>query len=275
MPKTPLSAVADRHALYQHAVQAVDAEIDFVDDTFKSLRGRRATSLREDFCGTANTSCEWVRRRPGNTAVGVDLDQPTLDWGIEHNLSKLKPAARARVTLMRDNVLTVRTKRPVEIVLAMNFSYFIFKDRATLRSYFAHAREGLADGGLFILDAYGGSDSFREISEKRPIKQGPPGIGPFTYVWNQAKYDPITGHTLCHIHFHLRDGSKINKAFTYDWRLWTLPEIQEMLAEAGFARSTVYWEGTEPGTREGNGVFEPAEHGEADLGWICYIVAEK
>ncbi len=275
-PRRPLlSARADRHALYQCAVQTPDAEIDFVDDTFRALRRRRASVLREDFCGTAFTSCEWVRRRPSNLAYAVDLDQPTLDWGAAHNLSQLKPGARARLTLLNSDVLDVRTRRAPEIVLAMNFSYFIFKRREILRRYFAKVRADLAEGGLFMLDAYGGSDAFRELRERRPIRKGPRGIGPFTYIWHQARYDPITGGTLCHIHFQLRDGSKINQAFTYDWRLWTLPELQEVLAEAGFARSTVYWEGTDPKTNEGNGVFEPAEHGEADLGWICYLVAEK
>ena len=73
------AATADRHVLYTHAVQSVDAEIDFVDETFRRIRGVRASVLREDFCGTAATSCEWVRRRPSNIAIGVD--QPTLDWG--------------------------------------------------------------------------------------------------------------------------------------------------------------------------------------------------
>ncbi|MFM9958846.1 MAG: class I SAM-dependent methyltransferase [Phycisphaerales bacterium] len=271
----PLSARADRHELYQCAVQTPDAEIDFVDDTFKSLRRRRATVLREDFCGTAFTSCEWVRRRPGNIAFGVDLDRPTLDWGAEHNLAKLKPAARARLTLVESDVLEVKTRRAPEIVLAMNFSYFLFKQRDLLRRYFAKVRADLSEDGVFMLDAYGGSDAFRELREKRLVKKGPRGIGRFTYIWQQAKYDPITGEQLCHIHFQLRDGSKIRKAFSYDWRLWTLPELREILAEAGFARTTVYWEGTDPKTNEGNGDFQPAEHGEADLGWICYLVAER
>ena len=47
---------ADPHALYQQSVQCVEAEIDFVDYTFLARRGRQAKRLREDFCGTANTS---------------------------------------------------------------------------------------------------------------------------------------------------------------------------------------------------------------------------
>ena len=45
-----------------------------------------------------------------------------------------------------------------------------------------------------------------------------------------------------HIHFEFTNGSRLKRAFTYEWRLWTLPEIRELLGEAGFSRSTVYWE---------------------------------
>jgi hypothetical protein len=96
----------------------------------------------------------------------------------------------------------------------------------------------------------------------------------FTYIWDQARYSPVTGEMLCHIHFKFPDGSKLKKAFSYDWRLWTLPEVREMLTDAGFERVTVYWEGTDE-DGEGNGVFTPEEKGEADAGWIAYIVAEK
>ncbi|HBS29329.1 MAG TPA: SAM-dependent methyltransferase [Phycisphaerales bacterium] len=263
-----MAARADRHVLYQESVQAVDAEIDFISDTYNSLRGRSPSVIREDFCGTANSACEFVRRRATNRAIGVDLDQPTLDWGRAHNLAKLRPEARRRVTLLRDNVLSVRCE-PVDAVLAMNFSYYCFTDRATMRRYFEHVRESLAPGGLFFLDAYGGSDAFKEMQEKRPINNGR-----FTYVWDQHSYDPITGSAVCKIHFHFPDGSKIRDAFTYHWRLWTLPELRELLAEAGFARSTVYWEGTDEETGEGDGDFQPRDHGDADFAWIVYIVAE-
>ena len=84
---------ADLHALYQEAVQCVESEIDFVDETFFRLRGRRARVLREDFCGTANTACEWVRRRADNRAIAVDADPEVLDWGRKHNVAALGAAA--------------------------------------------------------------------------------------------------------------------------------------------------------------------------------------
>ena len=76
-----MSTLADRHLLYQHAVQDVEAEIDFVEQTWSELRQRPAIFLREDFCGTANTACEWVIRDDDHQAVGVDLDREVLEWG--------------------------------------------------------------------------------------------------------------------------------------------------------------------------------------------------
>lgn len=261
-----MASKADRHVLYEDSVQCVEAEIDFVDATFKTLRNRRAHSLREDFCGTANTSCEWVRRRKRNHAIGVDLDSEVQQWGRKHHLAKLGKA-QERVALLNDNVLLVKND-PVDIVLAMNFSYWIFKDRDLLRRYFQNVYQGLVDDGVFFLDAYGGSDAYKEMRERTKYDD-------FTYIWDQASFDPITGDMLCKIHFSFPDGSRMKNAFTYDWRLWTLPEIRELLLEAGFKGVTVYWQGDDEDSDEGNGEFEPAERGEADEAWIVYISAQK
>ena len=258
---------SDRRLLYEDAVQCVEAEIDFVDDTYRQLRGRKAKWLREDFCGTANTSCEWVRRRRTNHVIGVDLDADVQQWGYEHHIAELTAKAQKRIKLINANVMDVSCA-PVDIVLAMNFSYWIFKTRELLRQYFSNVHDGLLDGGLFMLDAFGGSDAHREMRERTKLTR-------FTYIWDQKAYNPITGDMLCHIHFSFPDGSKIKKAFTYDWRLWTLPEIRELLLEAGFQRATVYWEGTDEETEEGDGEFTPTEEGDADAAFVVYIVAEK
>ena len=71
-----MAATADRHYLYQEAVQDPVAEIDFIEETWRTLRDRPAELLREDFCGTAHTACEWVRRDVGHWAVGIDLGLP-------------------------------------------------------------------------------------------------------------------------------------------------------------------------------------------------------
>ena len=264
-PGPKMAETADRHALYQEAVQCVETEIDFVDETYTELRGREASLLREDFAGTANTSCEWVRRRKTNRALAVDLDREVLEWGQRHNVQPMGDAG-SRVSLLLEDVMQEKTD-PVDAVLAHNFSYWLFKDRTSLRDYFEKVRGDLFADGLFFLDAYGGSEAYSIITEKTKNKG-------FTYLWEQATFNPVTADMTCHIHFRFPDGSKMKRAFTYEWRLWTLPEIRELLAEAGFGRSTVYWEGTDEETGDGDGHFHPADVGDADPAWVVYIVAE-
>lgn len=256
---------ADRHILYEKSVQCVEAEIDFIDKTFQDLRQRRAGSLREDFCGTCNTSCEWIKRRNENIAWCVDIDPDVLEWGRQHHIKKLKQAQEKRLHLVNDDVLKVKTP-PVDAIIAMNFSYWCFKDRDTMKNYYRKVHASLADDGIFFLDAFGGYEAFREMEERTKFNG-------FTYIWDQAKYNPVTGDALMHIHFKFKDGSMLKKAFTYDWRQWTLPELTEMLEETGF-RATIYWEG-EDEEGEGNGIFSPVTEGSADAGWVAYIVAEK
>ncbi|MBE31002.1 MAG: SAM-dependent methyltransferase [Acidiferrobacteraceae bacterium] len=258
---------ADRHILYERAVQCVESEIDMVDETFLKLRGRQARTLREDFCGTANTSCEWVRRRTDNLAWGVDLDDEVLGWGKQHNLGSLTEEAMERVQLLHADVLNVDTPA-MDVVLAMNFSYWIFGTRETLKAYFSRIRECLVDDGVLFLDFYGGYETMREMEEETDHDD-------FIYVWDQNRYNPITGEMNCQIHFKFPDGSQMKQAFSYDWRLWTLPEVRELLEEAGFSRVLVHWEGTDEKTQEGDGVFTATEMGEADAAFICYLSAEK
>lgn len=260
-----LADKADRHRLYENSVQDADAELDFVEREFRQLRGRNARYLREDFCGTASVATAWVCRHRQHRAIGVDLDPEVLAWGRAHHVNTLPKGERSRVTLMNEDVLKAATP-PQDVILAMNFSYWIFKTRDALRQYFKSTRAALAEDGLFLLDCFGGYDAFRVLKERRELKG-------FTYVWDQASYNPVTGDLRCHIHYEFPDRSLLRKAFTYDWRLWTLPEIREVLAEAGFARTVVYWQGWDDEADEGDGDYQPVETADADAGWIAYIAA--
>jgi len=257
---------ADIHELYEESVQNVEHETEFLQTTFNALRGRTAYLLREDFCGTASASCQWVRQGDQYQAIGIDIDSSVLDWGRKHRLGALPVADQTRVSLIESDVLTVETP-PADVLVAFNFSYFIFDTREKLRRYFERAYQGLKDDGVFFVDLFGGPEAQEEMREKTKHKG-------FTYIWHQARFNPVTHFIRCHIHFKFPDGSKIKKAFTYEWRLWSAPEIRELLLEAGFSKATVYWEG-EDEDGEGNGVFTPEEKGEADLAWIAFIVAEK
>jgi SAM-dependent methyltransferase len=257
---------ADRYELYEAAVQDPQGEVNFIQDTYRALRDRPAKILREDFSGTGSMACRWVVQGPAYRATAVDIDRAVLDWGRANRLSRLTPAQQRRVRYVAANVLTVRAGRP-DVIAALNFSYWVFKQRKTLRRYFRSAHRALRPGGMLFLDAFGGYEAFKVLKERRRERR-------FTYVWDQAVYRPVTGEILCYIHFRFPDGSRLDRAFTYDWRLWTLPEIREVLNDAGFRRVTVYWEGDD-GKGGGNGEFKPELHGEAEAGWIAYVVAEK
>lgn len=264
------AATANKHELYQLSVQNVESEIDFVDETFQEIRGRQAVVLREDFCGTGNTSAEWVRRREANRAIGLDIDQPTLDYGHKAHVVKLDPDAEKRISLLNRNVLEPGDAVGVDCVLAMNFSYWLFKTRDDLRSYFKSVRESLGPDGVFFLDHYGGSEAMSETKESKKIDDGPGRR--FTYVWEQRSFNPITGEMHCLIHFKFPDKTKIKDAFEYHWRLWSLTEIRDLLSEAGFSQVHVYWEG-EDEEGEGNGEYTRTLEGTADPAFIAYVVA--
>ncbi len=256
---------ANKHDLYTKAVQGPEEDAAYLARLFKRMCGRPAQLFREDFCGTAALSCAWIKQHRDNEAIGVDLDAPTLAWGSTHNVAKLTEQQQDRLSLVHANVLDmVRPK--VDLIAAMNFSYFIFKTRDLLRQYFKVVRKSLKPDGLFLMDAFGGSESYEELEEKRKC-------GGFTYVWEHARYSPVTGEILCHIHFEFNDGTRMPKAFTYDWRMWSLVEIQEILHEAGFSQVEIHWEGTDSDTGEGNGVFRKTAIGEAIESWVAYIVA--
>ena len=264
--KRTMAEKADIHELYELSVQNVAHEVEFLQDTFRQRRGRTAYSLREDFCGTASAACQWVKQGDDYNAIGVDIDADVLQWGRKNRVGKLPPTDQARVKLIESDVMAVETP-PVDIAVAFNFSYFIFDTRDKMRAYFERAYRAVKDDGLFFVDLFGGCEAQEETKEKTKHDG-------FTYVWHQAKFHPVTHFMRCHIHFKFPDGSRLKKAFTYEWRLWSAPEIRELLLEAGFKTATVYWEG-EDEDGEGNGEFTAEAEGEADLAWIAYIVAEK
>ena len=261
-----MADLADIHELYEESVQNVEHEVAFLKATFAERTGRVAHTLREDFCGTASLACEWVKQGGDYSAIGVDIDAAVLDWGRQHRVSRLAPADQARVRLIESDVQTVETP-PVDLLVAFNFSYWIFDERAQMLNYLRRCYQAIKSDGLLFLDLFGGPESMEETKEKTKHDG-------FTYVWHQAKFHPVTNHMQCYIHFRFPDGSKIKRAFSYSWRLYTAPELRDMLLDAGFRNVTVYWEG-EDEDGEGNGEFAPDEKGEADLAWIAYIVAEK
>jgi hypothetical protein len=256
---------ADLFRLYEAAVQDVDADCALVERMFRNRFGRDPQTLREDFCGSSAMACAWVRRHPENRAFGIDLDPVPLRWARENHVAALDPDEASRVELLRGDVRDVETL-PVDVLVAFNFSYFVFKARGELLGYFEKTRARLRREGLFVIDLYGGADSQRTMMEKRDCDD-------FEYVWDQDLFDPITHRVVNHIHFNFRDGSGIERAFSYDWRLWSMPELRDVLLDAGFSHVQPYWERTDRKSNEGNGVYYPAHRAKDDPAWVAYVAA--
>jgi hypothetical protein len=256
----------DKYALYKKAVQSPDVDVEFLRKVYKDLRKKEPVILREDFCGTYALSCEWVKLGAKFSAVGVDIDPEPLDYGKEHYFSKLTPQEQSRLKIVEANVLTSDLP-PADIAAAMNFSYFIFKTRQDMKIYFTTVYRSLKAEGLFVADLFGGSlcmNTNEESTSKRS----------FIYYWDQESYDPVTHRAVFHIHFKVKGSPKKERVFTYDWRMWSIPEIREIMIEAGFRKTHVYWEGTNK-SGGGNGVFTRTKKGEACESWIAYVVGEK
>lgn len=277
MKKTPRSVrrrvqkksprlVFDKYDYYTKAVQSAEGDVVFLRKTYKELRKKDPKILREDFCGTFALSCEWVKLAPKFQAIGLDLDPEPLEYGKLNHLPKLKPDQQKRIQLKEANVLNPGLP-VVDLAIAMNFSYFVFKSRDLMKKYFTNVYKSLRKDGVFIVDCFGGSQCYEAIEE--PTKHRS-----FTYYWDQTGFDPVTNRALFYIHFKPKGQKKFERVFTYDWRMWSIPELRDLLTEVGFKRTHVYWEGT---TRrgEGDGIFTRTEKGEACLSWIAYIAAEK
>ncbi len=259
---------SDRHELYQLSVQAPEVDAPFFKKYFKKLTGRPGRHFREDFCGTALLSCHWVKMHRENSAVAVDLDGPTLRWGQEHNVAKLlDDEQQERIRLYEADVMDAQCPQ-VDMIAALNFSYSFFMTRDSLRAYMKKCLDNLVDDGVLFFDAWGGSETQEELEEDREVED-------FTYVWEQHRFDPITYQSQCRIHFRFKDGTELKNAFKYTWRQWTLPELQELMTEAGFHDVHVLWEGTDPETGEGNEKYTRKKRGEADPGWIAYVIGRK
>ena len=262
-----LAEKADKYDCYLKSVQSPEHEIEFFEQAYREAYRRKPVSLREDFCGTFSICCHWVQSARNRTAIAVDLDVEPLDWGRQHHLTKLTPSQQERIRILQQDVRK-RNKPQVDILAAQNFSFWIFKTRKEVIDYFRIARANLNSNGIMIMDMMGGGGCYdEEHTDKRTIKKGKKG---FKYLWRQARFNPITADAEFHISFRFADGSKLKKAFVYNWRFWTIPEVREMLAEAGFSQSRVYWENPDD-----EGEWELAEEAASDPSWISYIVGLK
>jgi SAM-dependent methyltransferase len=180
------------------------------------------------------------------------------------------------VTLEQRDVRAVRGPR-VDVACAMNFSYWVFHDRRDLVRYFRGVHRSLRPRGMFVCNAFGGTGALQRLVERTRIPAGTTASGdprpPFTYVWEQERFNPIDHDLQCSIHFELRDGRRMHRAFRYDWRLWTLPELRDALEEAGFRAVHVYIEGWDEKRNRPDEHFRLRTRFDNQEGWLACAVA--
>ena len=253
----------DKYKAYSASVQCPSEDVRFMRVVYRNLNTRDPRVLREDFCGTFANCCEWVKLGEEKRAIGLDIDPEPIAYGKENYLSTLTENQQDRVAIFEKNVLE-RNAPKADIICAFNFSYFCFHDREMLRRYFESVRRSLLQGGLFMVDVFGGSESAGPCVGRKRL----PGL---TYFFEQEDFDPINNRAKFHIHFQPKGGRKRKSAFTYDWRLWTIPEIRDVMKDAGFNETLVYWEGTARNGR-GSGKYHQRDKGESCQVWVAYIV---
>lgn len=252
----------DRFALYERAVQNPAHEVKLFTRAFKSTRGRPPVTLREDFSGTGAVSAAWVASDPARVAWAVDHDPAPLDWGRVRYLPSASDDTRARLHFVAGDVRTTETPA-ADVVAAENFSYCVFHTRAELRTYFECAHGHLTPEGAIFVDVQGGPATQREGTvERRDVDD-------FLLEWEHRRFDPATYRTTYAMHFERADA-RLDDAFVYDWRHWTLPELRELLAEAGFAEVQLWWPHA-AGARQGQ--YRRRESPPAHELWVAYLVA--
>jgi SAM-dependent methyltransferase len=260
----------DKYFHYVNSVQSADHDAELLWYIFKkSCKGPLPAKiiLQEDFCGTAALCYEWAKLGPKHQATGIDLDAQALIWGADNHTTDLEPEVISKVNMIHGDVMLDHKINP-QIICALNFSYFFIKRRNELIKYFKACKESLAKDGILILDSFGGPDYLLPHIDKRQNQEQR-----FTYWWEIEMFDAISHQIKCHIHYQRKGEAQRKRVFSYDWRLWSIPEITDVLKEAGFS-SIQYWAEGIDKDGSGDGKFTQIATEFDCRTWMTYIIAK-
>lgn len=268
----------DRYNLYELAVTDPPRLARFLD----AVHGHSPKILREDFSGSGALARYWAGISHRHRSIAVDRDPDPLD----------RIADTARLTPRRVDVLRARDK--ADIIATVNFPLGYWHSRASLLKYLRHARACLRPRGILAADTYGGTDAYTPSTTTTRLRTAD--STRIDYTWEQRTADPVTARVLNAMHFrvHARPsrGSRVSAAasrrttparpgvirdaFVYDWRLWSIPELVDAMAEAGFRKVEVYHRMGEAIDQDGKLWVRPTDPGD-DLGrsWVVYVVGRR
>lgn len=276
----------DRFDLYELCVQSPRHVVAFLH----GVHGGEPEVLREDFCGTAAVSRRWcaeaVKAGREGRAVAIDLDADALAKAAAAGSGELA----ARIAFHRGDCTADRcpaADEGADVIFVGNFSIGYIHRRADLVRYLkrsryrllragaAHGFESAAAGdagGVFVCDTYGGASAFKLGGFER---QHPGHRGEIIrYAWSHDAADPRTAMVENSISFRVQVNGEVvqesPRAFVYRWRLWSVAELREALAEAGFVGSDVY---KDANVAPGQSPIPVAEASELGEDWIVLIAA--
>ena len=256
----------DKHDLYEQCVQSPGHLVPML----RAIRGGMPAVLGEDFAGTAALSYLWAEAAEGNRAIAVDLDESAL----------MRRPTHGRVARILGDVRTATdpTAHACDILFVGNFSIGYLHSRAELVAYLRCARARLNPGGVFVCDTYGGESAYLTghvhrdhfADDGRRIR----------YTWEQRDANPLTGMVTDVLHFQVDRAGLVElelpDAFIYRWRLWSVPELADAMAEAGFATTDVYDKTPDATDDEGNAYMLPVTgDGDMEDSFIVCVAARQ
>lgn len=270
MPRTPAAKPERRaaappaparrlgpHDLYELCAQYPPRDVALL----RAIHGRGPRILGEDFSAGAALSRAWVES--GGRAVACDHDASVLD----------RASGLPGLVTRRCDVL--RARDPVDVLFVGNFTIGEFHERSRLLAYLRHARARLQPGGIFACDLYGGVDAYQTgtLDEDR---LGPGGER-IRYTWEQVTACPLSARVVNAMHFRVRPSRgrayALPRAFEYDWRLWSPPELRDALLEAGFRHVAFYHRFHHAEDDAGGVHVRPLEPGEPiEEAWFLFVV---
>jgi len=261
----------NRYDLYEIAVQCPPIEAAFLD----AVHGQSPLVLGEDFAGAAAISRAWLDLDEDHRAIATDLDEEPLGHGVRRLVEARGKGAADRLTLRVRDALEVGDR--ADVIASLNFGVCELHERDRLVTYLRNALFRLEAGGVMVCDLYGGVDAMMPGSSEQVIETDG---GELIYTWEQVETDPTTARVRNAIHFGLPDGTTIERAFEYDWRLWSPAELRDAMREAGFRATEVYAHYGDAMDEEGRLIVEPISSDaleglppvELDDQWVLYIV---
>lgn len=279
--------------LYERCVQSPDELVGMLHAIHGGGGGggggkggaREPLKLAEDFCGSGATSVAWIKAglemQLKRQAVACDLDAAAIV-----RLKRTAKAAGAGVAgaikaVQRDVVLgrpgMDRATAAADVVFVGNFSIGYIHQRPLLVKYLKRCRTRLNKGGVVVVDTYGGATSYTPGALKRKFKLADGRT--IHYTWQQLAANPLTAMVENRLHFRVEYKGEIVQdvpdAFIYHWRLWSVPELREAMAEAGLRRIEVYDQ--VPDAQDGDGLMlmQPVDGTEMDESFAVLVAGRK